>query len=82
MGIYAKHSWERKRENNKSQNNNTAEKLLEINRELKLKGHKEPLEAEREKAEVLDNRTQRAKQCRKNKPCLLQIWNKTTTKKN
>lgn len=65
MAIYTKHSWERNIENNKSQNTDTAEKLLQINKELKLKGQKEPLEAEREKAEVLDNRTQRVKQCRK-----------------
>lgn len=77
MGIYTKRSWERKRENDKLENTDTAEKLLQINRELKLKRQKETLEAEkkRKKGEVLDNRRWTVKQHRKNKP-----WSPTSLK--
>lgn len=44
-GIHPKQSWERKRENDKLENTDTAEKLLQIHKELKAKRQKVSLKA-------------------------------------
>lgn len=63
-GIHPKQSWERKRENDKLENTDTAEKLLRIHKELKAKTQKVSSEAVKKenKTVVLSNRGQTVKQ--------------------
>lgn len=70
-GTHPKWSWERKRENNKLENIDIAEKLLQIHKKLKAKRQKVSLEAARkgQKGSSASNRKWTAKQCRRNELC-------------